>query len=252
MQQMLSEYDITSNWRRTPQYLWRTIWMQDCCKSRSVDDSRWMSIHGWEAQQAGFHCSNYGLPKVHKSYIFSCGPLCPLCPSLHELFKFLAQLLAPLVGLTSSQSRNSKAFVEFMRSQIVVKVETLVLFVVVSLFSSVPTDLAIWVTRHRLESDTFLSERAGFTVDGIMGLLPLCLDATFLSFSWKVYCQAQGIAMGFPVSVVVVNLVMEEIEERVLSNFHSPIYIDPSYLPVHRPYMQYSICYLMPCAILIM
>ena len=47
-------------------------------------------------------------------------------------------------------------------------------------------------------------------------------DDTFLSFRGMVYRQAQGTAMGSPVSVVVVNLVMEDIEERALSTFHSP------------------------------
>ena len=54
------------------------------------------------------------------------------------------------------------------------------------------------------------------------GLLTLCLDATFLSFRGKVYQQVHGTAMGFPVSVVVANLVMEDVEERALDSFHSP------------------------------
>ena len=109
-----------------------------------------------------------------------------------------------------------------MRSQILEKEETLVSFDVVLLFTSVPIDLAIRVARHRLESDTSLSERTSLNVDDIMGLLlSLCLDAAFLSFRGKVYRQAQGTAMGSPVSVVVANLVMEDIEERALSTFHS-------------------------------
>ena len=164
----------------------------------------------------------YGLPKVHKPDV----PLRPIVSFMssptYELSKFLARLLAPLVGLTSSRVRNSKAFVEFMRSQVLEKEETLVSFDVVSLFTSVPTDLAIRVACHRLESDTSLSERTSLNVDDIMGLLSLCLDATFLSFRGKVYRQAQGTAMGSPVSVVVANLVMEDIKERALSTFHSP------------------------------
>ena len=102
------------------------------------------------------------------------------------------------------------------------KEETLVSIDVVSLFTSVPTDLAIRVACNRLESDTSLSERTSLNVDDIMDLLSLCLDATFLSFRGKVYRQAQGTAMGSPVSVVVANLMMEDIEERALFTFHSP------------------------------
>jgi len=52
-------------------------------------------------------------------------------------------------------------------------------------------------------------------------LLSMCLDATFWSFRGKVYQQVQGTAMGSPASVVVTNLMMEDIEERALSTFHS-------------------------------
>ena len=43
--------------------------------------------------------------------------------------------------------------------------------------------------------------------------LSLCLDATYLAFEGKIYQQVHGTVMGSPVSVVVANLVMEDIEQ---------------------------------------
>ena len=140
----------------------------------------------------------------------------------YELSKFLVGLLSPIVGLTSSHVRNSQAFVEFMRSQTIPKEEILVSFDVVSLFTCIPTDLAIQVAHRKLESDASLPERTSLSVDDITDLLSLCLDATFPSFRGKMYQQVHGTAMGSPVSVVVANLVMDDIEERALSTFHPP------------------------------
>ena len=95
-------------------------------------------------------------------------------------------------------------------------------FDVVSLFTCIPTNLVFQVARRKLESDVSLPERTGLSVNNITGLLSLCLDATFLSFRGKVYQQVHGTAMGSLVSVVVANLVMEDIEERALSTFHPP------------------------------
>ena len=95
-------------------------------------------------------------------------------------------------------------------------------FDMVSLFTCVPTDLAIQVPRRRLENDVSLPEHTNLSVDDIMGLLTLCLEATFLSFREKVYQQVHGTAMGSPVSVFVANLVMEDIEKRALATFHNP------------------------------
>ena len=118
--------------------------------------------------------------------------------------------------------RNSQHFVQFIRSQCLEELEVLVSFDVVSLFMHVPTDLALQVSRKQLESDPSLPHRTGLSVDYIWSLLNLCLEATYLMFEGKIYQQVNSTAMGSPVSVVVANLVMENIECRALSSFHTP------------------------------
>ena len=59
----------------------------------------------------------YGLPKVHKQDV----PLRPIVSFVssptYQLSKFLASILAPLVGRTSSYVRNSKSFVDFITTR---------------------------------------------------------------------------------------------------------------------------------------
>ena len=78
-----------------------------------------------------------------------------------------------------------------------------------------------------------LPERTSLSVDDIINLLTLCLDATFLTFRGKVYKQVHGTATGSPVSVVDANLVMEHVEERALKSFPSPrfwkCYVDDTF-----------------------
>ena len=164
----------------------------------------------------------YGLPKVHKQDV----PLRPIVSFVssptYQLSKFLASILAPLVGRTSSYVRNSKSFVDFITTQTLAEDEILLSFDVVSLFTCVPTGLAVQIARRRLENDPSLQDRTDLNIDDIVDLLTMCLDATYLSFRGKVYRQVHGTAMGSPVSVVVANLVMEDVEERALITFPSP------------------------------
>ena len=116
--------------------------------------------------------------------------------------------------------KNSTTFSEFIRSQKLKQDEVLVSFDVVSLFTNVPTSLAVEVGRKRLEADEELSARTQLGVQEIVTLLEFCLNATYLTFRGKVFRQKFGTAMGSPVSVSVANLVMEDIEERALSTFN--------------------------------
>ena len=71
-------------------------------------------------------------------------------------------------------------------------------------------------------NDPSLPDRTSLTLDDICSLLQLCLEATYLAFEGKVYQQIHGTAMGSLLSVVVTNLVMEDVEEEALSIFHTP------------------------------
>ena len=160
----------------------------------------------------------YGLPKVHKPDI----PLRPIVSFVSSPSQFLASLLSPIVGLSDSHVRNSQQFAQFITIQNVPDSEVLVSFDAVSLFSRVPASQAIQVTRDCLMNDPSLPDRTSLTVDDICSLLQLCLEATYLAFEGKVYRQIHGTAMGSPVSVVVANLVMEDVEQEALSTFHTP------------------------------
>ena len=97
--------------------------------------------------------------------------------------------------------------------------EVLVLFDVVSLFTSIPTDLAMSTAKIGLEQDKSLEERTGLTVDNILKLLSLCQNAVFVTLMGQYYQQVHGTAMGSPVSVVVADMVMETVEQIALETF---------------------------------
>ena len=67
--------------------------------------------------------------------------------------------------------------------------------------------------KSKLESDGSLSERTPLSAAEITDLLEVCLASNYFSFRGKYYRLADGVAMGSPVSSVVANLFMEDLEE---------------------------------------
>ena len=72
-----------------------------------------------------------------------------------------------------------------------------------------------------------------------MNALDLCLDNTYLCFCKTFYRQIFGVAMGSPISVIVANLFMESIENKMLKNFASPPriwlrYIDDTFVVLKK------------------
>ena len=140
----------------------------------------------------------------------------------YSLLKHLVSILSPLVGNSEHHVRNSTNFAKFMTTQTLEEDEVLVSFDVMSLFTKIPTNLAVQVARQRLQEDSSLPERTSLTPSEIGSLLEFCLNATYFAFRNTYYQQIHGTAMGSLVSVGAANLVMEDVESRALSTYPQP------------------------------
>ena len=164
----------------------------------------------------------YGLPKIHKPDT----PLRPIVSFIHsptyQLSKHLVSILSPLVGRSLSNVTNSSDFADFICRQTLPLNTLLVSFDVTSLFTNVPVDLAVKIAGDRLTNDPSLADRSSLSPTEIQTLLSFCLNATYLAYRGEFFQQTFGTAMGSPVSVTVADLVMEDVEQRALSTYHSP------------------------------
>lgn len=70
-----------------------------------------------------------------------------------------------------------------------------------------------------LDEDDKLSERTNLSVDEIIEATKLCLTSTLFKFKGDLYQQTDGVAMGSPISPIVANLFMQELEQKVLMSF---------------------------------
>ena len=96
----------------------------------------------------------------------------------YELSQYLANILSPLQN-NKYTVKNSASFVEMIHGLSVDANEILVSFEVVSLFTCIPTHLAIEVVKERLDCDQSLPERTNLSIQNIVALLNFVLDNNF-------------------------------------------------------------------------
>ncbi|XP_068701292.1 uncharacterized protein [Montipora foliosa] len=93
----------------------------------------------------------------------------------------------------------------------------MVSFDVVSLFTAIPVDKACDYIRKKLVDDLSLHSRTNLDIEDIISLLNFVLSNNFFVYNDTIYKQIHGCAMGSPVSPVVANLCMEEIEKTAIN-----------------------------------
>jgi len=124
-----------------------------------------------------------------------------------------------LIGKTEHNVKNLYEFVDFFSTLVIHENEKMVLFDVASLFTKIPVELALKIAKERLESIENLDEITTWSMEDICNGLKICLEATYLKFREYFYKQIFGTALGSLVSVVVANLVMEDVKKRALTSF---------------------------------
>ncbi|XP_060756880.1 uncharacterized protein LOC132867932 [Neoarius graeffei] len=187
--------------------------LQQLEKDQAINQSLYYRLYPGEAVPL-----IYGLPKIHKEG----APLRPIISSINSVTynipKHLATILTPLVGNTP-YVKNSQDFASKVADLKLDSDETMVSYDVNSLFTCIPTTEAVESVRKRLIQDSSLLDRTKLTTDQICTLLDLCLTTIYFQFNESFYRQKHGCAMGSPVSPIVANLYMEEVEHIALTTF---------------------------------
>ncbi|KAK3717110.1 hypothetical protein QZH41_016141 [Actinostola sp. cb2023] len=169
-----------------------------------INDKRYREINTTD----GITPQMYGTPK-------SGVPLRPIVSFIglptYALSKHLSFLLSPLVGKSTYHVRNTEQWVETAAEMKLDANEELMSLDVVSLFTSIPTDVAVEVAKNRLSAEVQLRERTALTPTDICSF---CLNSIEFQCQGKYCRQIHGTAMGSLVSVVVANLVMEHLKPK--------------------------------------
>ena len=166
----------------------------------------------------------YGLPKVHKDgcplrIIVSC-----INSPLYNIANFLQNIITKNIIKPASFIKNSYELVEKLRC---IKLEPnweLISLDVTSLFTNIPIDLAKDSIRKRWNN---ISEGTTIPLDEFLIGIDFVLQSTFFMFNGSLYKQIFGTPMGSPLSPVIADIVLQDVEERGIAGlgFTLPIYL---------------------------
>ena len=112
--------------------------------------------------------------------------------------------------------RNSADFVNQIHQISLEETDVMASFDVVSLFTRVPVNEALLVISQRLQQDETLMDRTSIPIPDLCALVELCLKSTYFQFGKSFYEQVEGAAMGSPLSPIVANIFLEDLETRAL------------------------------------
>ena len=130
----------------------------------------------------------------------------------YQLSKYLTNVLKPLTDESRHKLQSTENFIDAIKTIQIPDDHKLVSFDVKSLFTSIPLQLALDCTENA-------TVELPLPTDGIMYLLNLCLTSTYFQYNGEHYKQLHGTVMGSSVSVVVAEIVMQNIEEQVLATY---------------------------------
>nr|VZI18549.1 unnamed protein product [Spirometra erinaceieuropaei] len=137
-------------------------------------------------------------------------------------------------GSVTSVNSASK-FLADIRVKTIQPDQIMVSFDVVSLFTSIPPDLARDVLRKRLE-EKYNETTGPLKIQHLMQLFTFC-QRTFFTFDGRTYEQIKGTPMGSPISSLVAELVLQELEKVAFSHYKPAFwrrYVDDTFVIIEK------------------
>jgi len=162
------------------------------------------------------------LPKIHKTDY----PLRMIVSSignpLHNLATYLLKMLQKSFSAPDSNFKNRIEVVKRLKDVHIPANH--VSLDVISLFTNIPIDLIIDLLNEKW---SLIERHTTIPKQELLNAIKFILNFTYFKFNDKIYRQTYGAPMGSPLSPIVADLIMQDLELYTLKNltFNSPFYI---------------------------
>jgi len=157
----------------------------------------------------------YGLPKIHKPGYPLRIIVSSLGSPLYEVARFLNSVLGVSVKRPASHVKDCWTFAKKIKGM-TIELDTILLSLdVASLFTNLPKELIMQAIENRWSD---IQNNTKFTLTQLKNAIDLVLSSTGFVFNGVYYEQVFGSPMGSPLSPILADIVMDDLETHCLSN----------------------------------
>jgi len=213
-----------------------------------INDIRVM-LAGWKTKEYitqgtynSIYCSDgnlpraYGLPKIHKPGLKFRLIISSIDSPTHSLAEFLHTIITKNIIKPPSHIDNSYQLVYKLNGTHISDEFELISLDVISLFTNIPMNIALDSVNKRWLD---ISKGTKIPKPDFLKAIKLILESTFFVFNDKIYKQKFGTPMGSPLSPILADLVMQDLETYALKKLGMEIpfyyrYVDDIALAVPR------------------
>jgi|GEM_PF-1112420 len=157
----------------------------------------------------------YGLPKIHKPGHPLRIIVSSLGSPLYDIAKSLNKLLSDSLKKPASHVKDGWTFARCITQVTVDTTATMVSLDATSLFTNIPKELVIRAIECRW---TDIEKNTKLSLNQLIYAIDLILGSTSFAFNDRFYEQIHGSPMGSPLSPILADLVMEDLEVTCLNN----------------------------------
>ncbi|XP_011859448.1 PREDICTED: uncharacterized protein LOC105556944 [Vollenhovia emeryi] len=159
----------------------------------------------------------YGLPKIHKAGYPLRIIVSTLGSPIYNVASFIHAILIKSLQKPTSHIKDSWSFVKAITQRRIKDDEILISLDVTALFTNIPTELVIKAIEKRWCD---ISKITIFTLDQLLHVIKLILESTSFRFCGKYYEQVFGSPMGSPLSPILADIVMDDLETQCLQSLN--------------------------------
>ena len=166
----------------------------------------------------------YGVPKIHKKGYPYRIIISTINSPINKLAQYLHDKLNNSINTDNNYSiKNSYELIKKLQHIVIPKNHKLASLDVISLFTNIPTDKAIESITNKWEK---ISQHTHLPLESFIQAIQFIFDSTYFTFNKTIYKQIFGTPMGSPLSPIIADIVMQELESRAIEEipYNIPIY----------------------------